>query len=186
MAQFDRLLTAMVTNKAESLVLEDGELVKVEVGGQLRALTKSPLTNVQIIALLKEIASPDVQKQLDAGKPATIAYVTNDGAFVVRAMINGTKWHVVAMIDDKAEFKRLTGQFKAMDLPPETPPKGAPVQAAAPAAAPKRPSVATAAPKRPSVATAIPVAPPSVAPAASGNGMSSKSELDLIAPFEGS
>ena len=25
MAQFDRLLTAMVTNKAESLVLEDGE-----------------------------------------------------------------------------------------------------------------------------------------------------------------
>jgi twitching motility protein PilT len=186
MAQFDRLLTAMVTNKAESLVLEDGELVKVEVGGQLRALTKSPLTNVQIIALLKEIASPDVQKQLDAGKPATIAYVTNDGAFVVRAMINGTKWHVVAMIDDKAEFKRLTGQFKAMDLPPETPPKGAPVQAAAPAAAPKRPSVATAAPKRPSVATAIPVAPPPVAPAASGNGMSSKSELDLIAPFEGS
>lgn len=66
MAQFDRLLTAMVTNKAESLVLEDGELVKVEVGGQLRALTKSPLTNAQIIALLKEIASPDVQKQLDA------------------------------------------------------------------------------------------------------------------------
>ncbi|HYC52696.1 MAG TPA: type IV pilus twitching motility protein PilT [Gemmatimonadaceae bacterium] len=181
MAQFDRLLTAMVTNKAESLVLEDGELVKVEVGGQLRALTKSPLTNPQIVALLKEIASPDVQKQLDAGKPATIAYITTDGAFVVRAMVNGTKWHVVAKIDDKAEFKRLTGQFRMPELPPETPPGGVPAQPEPPAPAPKRPSVATAAAKRPSVATAIPVAP-----ASSGNGMSSKSELDLIAPFEGS
>jgi len=183
MAQFDRLLTAMVTNKAESLVLEDGELVKVEVGGQLRALTKSPLTNAQIIALLKEIGSADVQKQLDAGKPATIAYVTNDGAFIVRAMINGNRWHVVARIDDKAEFKRLTGQFKLTDLPPETPAGGTPAQAAPPPAAPKRPSVATAVPKRPSVATAMPVA---AAPAASGNGMSSKSDLDVIAPFEGS
>jgi twitching motility protein PilT len=185
MAQFDRLLTAMVTNKAESLVLEDGELVKVEVGGQLRALTKSPLTNPQIVALLKEIASPEIQKQLDGGKPATIAYMTNEGAFVVRAMVNGSKWHVVARIDDKAEFKRLTGQFKLTDLPPETPAKGTPAQPEpAPAAPPKRPSVATAAQKRPSVATAIPAA--AVATTASGNGMSSKSELDLIGSFEGS
>src|SRR5688572_16368488 len=182
MAQFDRLLTAMVTNKAESLVLEDGELVKVEVAGQLRALTKSPLTNPQIVALLKEIASPEIQKQLDGGKPATITYMTNDGAFVVRAMVNGSKWHVVARIDDKAEFKRLTGQFKLTDLPPETPAKGTPAQPEpAPAAPPKRPSVATTAQKRPSVATTIPAA--AVATAASGNGMSSKSELDLIGSF---
>ena len=30
MAQFDRLLAAMVSNKADSLVLEDGDLVKVD------------------------------------------------------------------------------------------------------------------------------------------------------------
>jgi Tfp pilus assembly ATPase PilU len=106
MAQFDRLLAAMVSNKADALVLEDGDLVKVERGGQLRPLTKSPLSNQQIIALLKEIGSPDAQKQLEAGKPATIAYVTTDGAFVVRAMLHGEKWHVVAKIDDHQEFKR--------------------------------------------------------------------------------
>src|SRR4051812_15256002 len=130
MAQFDRLLAAMVSNKAESLVLEDGDLVKVEVGGQLRALTKAPLTGAQIIALLKEIAPPEAQKLLDASKPATMAHMTGDGAFVVRAMLHGTKWHVVAKIDVPTEFKRVTGQFKQMDLPPETPAMDTPAQAA--------------------------------------------------------
>ena len=69
MAQFDRLLAAMVSNKADALVLEDGDLVKVEIGGQMRPLTKAPLTNAQIIALLKEVASPEAVKHLDAGKP---------------------------------------------------------------------------------------------------------------------
>ncbi|MGH7636840.1 MAG: PilT/PilU family type 4a pilus ATPase, partial [Gemmatimonadaceae bacterium] len=196
MAQFDRLLSAMVSNKAESLVLEDGELVKVEITGQLRALTKSPLTNPQIVALLKEIASPDAQKNLDSSKPTTIAYVTPDGAFLIRAMLNGAKWHVVARIDPESEFRRLTGQFKAMDLPPETPAGGTPVQPSpnpAPAPAPRkstatarvstaspRPSVATTAPRVSTARAAVADAPP-----ASGNGMGSKSELDLILPFEG-
>ena len=124
MAQFDRLLAAMVGNKADSLVLEDGDLAKVEVGGQLRALTKSPISNPQILGLLKEIASPEAQKLLEQGKPATIAHVSGDGAFVVRAMLHGQKWHVVAKIDDHAEFQRRTGQVKASDLPIETPSEG--------------------------------------------------------------
>ena len=188
MPQFDRLLSAMVSNKAESLVLEDGELVKVEIAGQLRALTKSPLTNPQIVALLKEIASPEAQKSLDAGRPATIAYVITDGAFVIRAMINGAKWHVVAKIDPESEFRRLTGQFKAMDLPPETPLAGTPVQPPAPAAPPApRKSTATArvSTATPRLSTSRP-AVTDVAPAAAGNGMGSKSELDIIQPFEGS
>ena len=181
MPQFDRLLSAMVSNKAESLVLEDGELVKVEISGQLRALTKSPLTNPQIVALLKEIASPDAQNNLDAGKPATIAYVTGDGAFLIRAMINGARWHVVAKIDPESEFRRLTSQFKAMDLPPEPAP-----QAPAPAAPAPRKSTATArvSTAMPRVSTARPAVADAV-PAGSGNGMSSKSELDMILPFEG-
>jgi twitching motility protein PilT len=172
MPQFDRLLSAMVSNKAESLVLEDGELVKVEISGQLRALTKSPLTNPQIVALLKEIASPDAQKNLDAGKPATVAYVTADGAFVIRAMINGAKWHVVARIDPESEFRRLTSQFKAMDLPADAP------SLVPPAPAPRK-STAT-----PRVSTARPALVDALPPA-SGNGMSSKSDLDVIQPFEG-
>jgi len=126
MAQLDRLLAAMVSNKAVSLVLEDGDLAKVEVGGHLRPLTKSPLDGKQIVALCKEIASAEMQKLLDAGKPATISYVTNDGAFVVRATVIDAKWRVVAKIDDGAEIKRRTDQFKAMELPPALPTEGAP------------------------------------------------------------
>jgi twitching motility protein PilT len=181
MAQFDRLLAAMVGNKAESLVLEDGDLAKVEVAGQLRALTKSPVTNAQILALLKEIASPDAQKLLESNKPATISHVSGDGAFVVRAMLHGHKWHVVAKIDDHAEFQRRTGQFKLSDLPPETPTEGvtavSPTPAAPQVAVPARP-----APPRPSVQTQV--ATP--APASQSNGSGGQSQMDLIHAFDGS
>ena len=173
MAQFDRLLAAMVSNKADSLVLEDGDLVKVEVGGQLRPLTKTPLTGPQIVALLKEIASTEASKLLDANKPATMSHMTGDGAFVVRAMLMGTKWHVVARIDDHAEFKRVTGQFKVQDLPPETP-------TSPPAVSSKPAATVAAAPAPAAPATAGGIAPP-----VSSGFASSKSDLDVIAPFEG-
>ena len=186
MAQFDKLLAAMVSNKADSLVLAEGDLVKIEVSGQLRPLTKSPLTGPQIVALCKEVAKPDGAKNLDAGKPATISYITNDGAFVIRAMVNNAKWHVVAAIDDKAEFKRLTGQFKAMDLPPETPPAGTPAQAAAPPPPPPpapAPVAAPAAPPPPAMSAAH--AAHAAAAAAAAVGTSSKSPDDAINFFEG-
>src|SRR5688500_20326285 len=91
-----------------------------------------------------------------------MSHITNEGAFVVRAMLHGTKWHVNAKIDDKAEFKRLTGQFKAMDLPPETPPGGGPVQSAASAAmgnAPPAPPPAAAAPTPAPAPVTAPSAP---------------------------
>ena len=180
MAQFDKLLAAMVSNKADSLVLADGDLVKIEVGGQMRPLTKSPLTGPQIVALCKEVAKADAAKNLDAGKPATMSYITNDGAFIIRAMVNNAKWHVVAAIDDKAEFKRLTGQFKAMDLPPETPPQGTPVQPAAAAPPPPPPAPA------PQAAPATPPSPtPPVSAPAAAPPMGSKSPDDLINWFEG-
>src|SRR5687767_3365065 len=182
MAQFEKLLAAMVSNKADSLVLADGELVKLEVGGQMRPLTKSPLTGPQIVALCKEIAKPEAAKLLDAGKPARMSYITNDGAFVIRVMVNNGKWHVVAAIDDKAEFKRLTGQFKAMDLPPETPPGGSPVQAAPPPAAAPAPAPAPAAPPPAPPTPPVTVSASALPPAATG---SSKKPDDMINPFPG-
>ena len=54
MAQLDKLLAAMMSNHASALVLTDGEVVKLEIGGQLRPLTKTPLTPAQILALLNQ------------------------------------------------------------------------------------------------------------------------------------
>jgi twitching motility protein PilT len=185
MAQFDRLLAAMVGSKADSLVLEDGDLAKVEVGGQLRALTKSPITNPQILALLKEIASPEAQKLLDSRQPATISHVTGDGAFIVRAMLHGQKWHVVAKIDDHVEFKRKTGQFRLSDLPAETPSEGVTAVSPTPhVPQPAIPSTPIPPPPRPSAQTqAIAPAPQSHA---AGNGAGMQSQMDLIHAFEGS
>src|SRR5688500_1019341 len=107
-----------------------------------------------------------------------MSHITNEGAFVVRAMLHGTKWHVNAKIDDKAEFKRLTGQFKAMDLPPETPPAGSPAQAAPKPAAP-----ASSPPPAPPPSTSqVTVSAPALPPAATG---SSKKPDDMINPFPG-
>ena len=179
MAQFDRLLAAMVSNKADALVLEDGDLVKVEIGGQLRPLTKAPLNGAQIVALLKEIAPAEAQKHIDAKQPATFSHVTGDGAFVIRAMLMGPKWHVVGKIDDAAEFKRVTGQFRMPELPPEEPP--APAPAARAAAAPP----AAGAPPQPAARSQpSPTPNVTVTPAAAGEP-SSKSEQDMILPFEG-
>jgi twitching motility protein PilT len=209
MAQFDRLLAAMVSNKADSLVLEDGDLVKLEVGGQLRPLTKAALSGAQIVALLREIAPVEALRQIDAGKPASIAYVTTDGAFLIRAMLNGTKWHVIARIDDAAEFQRQTSQFHggdSADGAPATPPPPpiAPAPPRAPRTSAAMPVPGAAAPPRPAAApaptaaapsaapaaapVAAPVAPAQPPPAASAGGAgsaSSKSELDTIFPFEG-
>jgi twitching motility protein PilT len=196
MAQLDRLLAAMVSNKAVSLVLEDGDLAKVEVGGQLRPLTKSPLDGKQIVALCKEIASAEMQKLLDAGKPTTISYVTNDGAFVVRATLVDAKWRVVAKIDDGAEIKRRTGQFKAMEMPPELPTEAAPAQPKH-AAQPNEQGRASGGSRgsgRHAAPATHPGAPPSTATTesagAAGHAPSahsaSRSELDHIGSFQGS
>ncbi|MEX2284340.1 MAG: hypothetical protein WEE89_17760, partial [Gemmatimonadota bacterium] len=149
MAQIDRLLAAMVSNKADSLVLEDGDLAKVDVQGHLRPLTKSPITSTQIIGLLREIASVDAQKLLDANQPTTVAHVTNDGAFTVSAQCIADKWQIVARIDATAEFQRLTtAPPKANDQPP------APAVPATPVAPP-----AVAAPPGPAPPTPPPLAP---------------------------
>ncbi|HMI31232.1 MAG TPA: type IV pilus twitching motility protein PilT [Candidatus Limnocylindrales bacterium] len=166
----------MISNKADSLVLEDGDLVKVEIAGQLRPLTKSPLTSPQIVALLKEIGSTEAKAAIDAGKPATLSYVSTDGAFLIRAMLHGDKWHVVAKIDDEAEFKRVTGQFKLSDLPPDTP-------SSSPVVPPMPPPPPKPAAARTSRAFVTPAA--AAAAAVSSGFASSKSELDAIIPFDG-
>src|SRR5207248_3044571 len=88
MAQLDRLLAAMVSNRADALLLDDGEAARLEIGGALRALTKTPLTDVQITELLKEVTDADGAAQLDAKNPLTFSRSTDDGAFVIRAMVN--------------------------------------------------------------------------------------------------
>jgi twitching motility protein PilT len=121
MAQIDRLLNAMITNRADALVLREDEAAFLMVGEQSKPVTKA-LTGPQVVALLREIATPAATQQLDAKAPAKFRYDNADGVFSVRAMLQGEKWNVNVIVDDNGEFQRRTGMFKAVDLPPEEAP----------------------------------------------------------------
>jgi hypothetical protein len=53
MAQLDRLLSVMVTNRADAILLNEGEVAKMLVLGEHRPLTETPLAAGQIMALLR-------------------------------------------------------------------------------------------------------------------------------------
>ena len=122
MAQLDRLLSVMVSQRATALRLDESELAELEIAGAPRPITKTPLTGPQVLALMREIAPPDVAASLDAGQPASFAYVSDDGAFAVTATREGTRWRARITMDAGRERERL-GQIKSVALPvDETPP----------------------------------------------------------------
>jgi twitching motility protein PilT len=178
MPQLDRLLSVMVSNRAEALMLNEGDLGTLEMTSGARPVTKAALTAAQVVGLIKEIAPAESARHIEEGRPASFTYDSSDGAFGVRAMLEGGKWRVRIALDAGEEFRRTTGQqINPVKLP-----------AAEPAPAPARPT--------PAVATVV--APPPAAPAApraTSNGASVEAPgegtntgtavLDTIQSFEG-
>jgi twitching motility protein PilT len=118
MAQLDKLLSAMLSNRAEMLLLKEDEPAVLMVEDQARPVTKA-LAGPQLLALVREIAPAASAKNIDAKAPTTFRYDNSEGVFLVKLMLAGERWHVSLQVDDDGEFKRRTGMFKAMDLPPE-------------------------------------------------------------------
>jgi twitching motility protein PilT len=118
MPQLDRLLNAMISSRAEELLLKEDEGASLKVDGHEKPVTKS-LTGPQVIALLKEVASPQAVQNLDAKAPTKFQYSGPDGVFAIRAMIQGGKWNVSCVVDEKGDFARRTGMFASVNLPPE-------------------------------------------------------------------
>jgi twitching motility protein PilT len=110
MAQLDRLLSVMISNRADELVLGEGSAAMLLVDGQERPVTKA-LTAPQIVALLKEIAPAASANALDARQPTKFQYVSEDSVFAVRVMLQGEKIAVRVQVDADGEFKRATGMF---------------------------------------------------------------------------
>jgi len=118
MAQLDRLLSVMVSNRAESLVIKEGEAAVLLVDGQSRPVTKA-LSGAQVIKLLKEIAPHAAAQSLDARLPTKFVYTGDDGVFAVRAMLQGEQLAVTIALDDQGEFRRATGMMQRVVLPEE-------------------------------------------------------------------
>jgi len=191
MPQLDRLLSAVISNKADALTLDEGDPAKLEVQGATRAVTKSPLTAQQVIGLLKEIAPPDAGRQLDSTKSATFTYTFTEGAFSVTAAQEGGKWRARITPGKGVPaaggngFDPLAGLQSSTSL--LTPAESAPgIPRPTPAVA--RPAMATPLPNAsmPNVVAPAPrsaAAPPAKAPAPTGLATGT---LDHIQEFEGS
>jgi twitching motility protein PilT len=92
MPQLDRLLSVMVSNRAEALRLVENELASLVKDGATVPLTKQALGATQLLGLLREIAPPDALRRLDEGTSAEFEYRSNDGVFSARATNEGGKW----------------------------------------------------------------------------------------------
>ncbi|MDB4881485.1 MAG: twitching motility protein, partial [Gemmatimonadetes bacterium] len=119
MAQLDRLLSVMVSQRATALRLDEGELAELEISGSPRPVTKTPLTGPQVVALLREIAPPDAASCLDNGQAAIFGYLSEDGAFVVQASREGTRWRARVTIDEERERQRVTPHQITPAIPAE-------------------------------------------------------------------
>ena len=148
MAQLDRLLAVMVSQRATALRLYESELAELEIGGASRPVTKTPLTGPQVVALLREIAPPDSAGALDAGQATAFSYVSHDGAFAIQTSRDGTRWRARVTIDEGRERQRLTGHYMAMALPEDessaAAPSARPVPVAPPLPLPPPPRVTAA------------------------------------------
>ena len=92
MPQLDRLLSVMVSNRAEALRLVENELASLVKDGTMVPLTKQALGATQLLGLLREIAPPDAVRRLDEGTSAEFEYRSGDGVFSARATNEGGKW----------------------------------------------------------------------------------------------
>lgn len=126
----------MVSQRATALSLNESELAELEIKGASRPVTRTALTAAQVVALLREIAPVDAAALLDAGRAASFAYVSDDGAFDVRTSREGAGWRARVTIDQSRERERLGGTIRSHSQPAPLPAvlvsPVAPVQRSAP------------------------------------------------------
>ena len=79
MARLDKLIQVMHDQRAEALSLAVGKPASLMQNGTVRHLTREPLTDAQIQALVREIASPETATRIGAAGPVAFAYRAPSG-----------------------------------------------------------------------------------------------------------
>lgn len=86
MPRIDPLLSALLSNRAESVRLSDGEIAHLVKAGAQHPLTRQPLGDGQLLTLLREMAPADVASALGGVDPVEFIYANSDGRFVALVM----------------------------------------------------------------------------------------------------
>jgi twitching motility protein PilT len=79
LARLDKLIQVMHEQRAEALHLAVGKPASLMQNGAVRPLTREPLSDTQIQALVREIASPETAAQLGSAGPVSFAYRAPSG-----------------------------------------------------------------------------------------------------------
>jgi twitching motility protein PilT len=92
LARLDKLIQVMHEQRAEVLTLSVGKPAALTQNGAVRHLTREPLTDAQIQALMREIASPETAAQLGSAQGLAFAYRAPSGEVHVelKSGANGT------------------------------------------------------------------------------------------------
>src|SRR5215211_579549 len=91
MPRIDALLTAMVANRAQAVRLADGDVAYLMISGTPQPLTRNPLADGQLVALLREIAPVEIGSQLDTGEPLEFIYANESGRYLARLRTDAGK-----------------------------------------------------------------------------------------------
>jgi len=79
LARLDRLIQVMHEQRADGLQLAVGKPAALLANGSTRPVTRDPLTDVQILALLREIASGDMAARVGQAAPLAFSYQAPSG-----------------------------------------------------------------------------------------------------------
>jgi len=91
MPRIDPLLAALLSNRAESVSLSDGDIAHLVKAGAQHPLTRQPLGDGQLVTLLREMAPAEVAPAIGGIDPVEFVYANADGRFVARVTReNGT------------------------------------------------------------------------------------------------
>ncbi|HET7109965.1 MAG TPA: type IV pilus twitching motility protein PilT [Gemmatimonadales bacterium] len=80
MARLDKLIQLLVDQRADLLRLTTGQPALLQTNGSARAVTREPLTEQQIVALIREIAPAAVAAQVREGATLRFSYGAPAGA----------------------------------------------------------------------------------------------------------
>ena len=83
MARLDRLIQVLHEQRADALRLAVGKPAALVANGSARPLTRDPLTDVQILALVREVADPAAALRLGGPEPVSFPYSAPSGAVTI-------------------------------------------------------------------------------------------------------
>ncbi len=181
-ARIDPFIDVLLREKADQLYLLPDEPVTMLKDGKSRKVTKQPLTDQHIYALLVEVAPSESADHIDQMAETEFEYLADRGMVRVRIVPEGGRLTAVVVPIDHATTAGAAPAPAAQA--PQRAPGGAVAAAPAPVApapSPPPPSPAPPAPPRPAARgaarqTPAPAAPPPIAAPPSGL------PLDFAAP----